>query len=250
MAVGYDYYEAAKLIIDAGGDPGIVNIAGWDNLGRNVPYSSFTSISYLGFPACKGLEGDKSLGIAALISAQTSEEALNALNICEVRQINCIFVCYWIYSAESICLFATSKRRKIWTKQVLSQLGWRWRSNWKPSGPMFTRRNSRLYQPRFEGTTIFLYINTSYHCTCHPRNVLNDRRLKSMHSGAIFYSCIKWLCTKVAKILYKALNRTVMNSILLSAIFYGKGISWSNPSIKTPVFNRHRICTKVAEFFT
>eukprot|EP01037_Dinobryon_pediforme_P022638 gene22638-23854_t len=65
MAVGYDYYEAAKLIIDAGGDPGILNIAG--------------------FPACKGLEGDKSLGIAALISAQTSEEALNALNICEQK---------------------------------------------------------------------------------------------------------------------------------------------------------------------
>ena len=28
MAVGYDYYDAAKLIIDAGGDPRILNIAG------------------------------------------------------------------------------------------------------------------------------------------------------------------------------------------------------------------------------
>jgi ankyrin repeat protein len=28
MAVGYDYYDAAKLIIDAGGDPRILNSAG------------------------------------------------------------------------------------------------------------------------------------------------------------------------------------------------------------------------------
>ena len=28
MAIGYDYYDAAKLIIDAGGDPKILNLAG------------------------------------------------------------------------------------------------------------------------------------------------------------------------------------------------------------------------------
>lgn len=38
MAVGYDYYDAAKLIIDAGGDPSIENLAGSALCGYNIPY--------------------------------------------------------------------------------------------------------------------------------------------------------------------------------------------------------------------
>ena len=38
MAVGYDYYDAAKLIIDAGGDPSIENLAGSALSGYKILY--------------------------------------------------------------------------------------------------------------------------------------------------------------------------------------------------------------------
>jgi ankyrin repeat protein len=62
MAIGYDYFQAATLLIEAGADCSISN--------------------ELGFPASRGLEGDKCLGIAALVSAQTSSEAMKALELC------------------------------------------------------------------------------------------------------------------------------------------------------------------------
>jgi ankyrin repeat protein len=63
MAVGYDYYIAAKFLADAGADPEALND--------------------LGFPARKGLEGDKCFGIAALISAVSADDVTNAFELCE-----------------------------------------------------------------------------------------------------------------------------------------------------------------------
>ena len=63
MAVGYDYYQCAKMLVDAGADQNIENDSG--------------------FPSNRGIEGDKSFGIAAFISAQTIEEALLAFTLCE-----------------------------------------------------------------------------------------------------------------------------------------------------------------------
>lgn len=63
MAIGYDYYDAAKMLMDAGAKPDIINEAG--------------------FPASRGLEGDKTLGLAALACAKTTKEAQYALELCE-----------------------------------------------------------------------------------------------------------------------------------------------------------------------
>jgi ankyrin repeat protein len=63
MAVGYDYYIAAKYLLDAGADPEILND--------------------LGFAARKGLEGDKCFGIAALISSLNADDVTAALEMCE-----------------------------------------------------------------------------------------------------------------------------------------------------------------------
>ena len=68
MAVGYDYYEAAKMIITAGGDPNITNNKG--------------------YPAHLGLDGDKSMGIAALFSASSGDEIISAFTLCE-QQLSC-----------------------------------------------------------------------------------------------------------------------------------------------------------------
>ena len=65
MAVGYDYYDAAKMLIDAGADDKLEND--------------------LGFPANLGLEGDKALGIAALVCAQTVQDVEVALALCEAK---------------------------------------------------------------------------------------------------------------------------------------------------------------------
>mmetsp|Transcript_9826 Transcript_9826/g.13492 ORF Transcript_9826/g.13492 Transcript_9826/m.13492 type:complete len:105 (+) Transcript_9826:242-556(+) len=65
MAIGYDYYDAAKLIIEAGGDISIKNLAD--------------------FAAERGLEGDKSLGVAALVSAKTAEDVGVAFTLCEQK---------------------------------------------------------------------------------------------------------------------------------------------------------------------
>jgi hypothetical protein len=65
MAVGYDYYECAQALIKAGGDVTIENDAGHQ--------------------AQRGIDGDKSLGLCALISAKTGKDAADALKMCEER---------------------------------------------------------------------------------------------------------------------------------------------------------------------
>lgn len=63
MAVGYDYYETAMLLIEAKADPLKQNAAG--------------------FAAKNGIDGDKTLGLAALVSAKTGADAAYALELCE-----------------------------------------------------------------------------------------------------------------------------------------------------------------------
>ena len=63
MAVGYDYYEVVELLLAAGADENLTNAAG--------------------FPANAGLDGDKSIGFAALISSKTKEEAEKAFVLLE-----------------------------------------------------------------------------------------------------------------------------------------------------------------------
>lgn len=65
MAVGYDYYECAMLLIEAKADPLMKNTAG--------------------FPAQNGIDGDKTLGLAALVSAKTGDDVVFALDLCEQR---------------------------------------------------------------------------------------------------------------------------------------------------------------------
>ena len=65
MAIGYDYYDCAMLLIEAKGDPLMKNEAG--HAGQN------------------GIDGDKTLGLAALISARNGEDVMNAFNLCEER---------------------------------------------------------------------------------------------------------------------------------------------------------------------
>lgn len=63
MAIGYDYYQTAKMIIKAGGDLELLNDGG--------------------VPAKFGLEGDKALGIAALATAETVDDVVEAFDLCE-----------------------------------------------------------------------------------------------------------------------------------------------------------------------
>jgi ankyrin repeat protein len=63
MAVGYDYYETAMLLIENKADPEIKNAAG--------------------FCARNGIDGDKTLGMAALVSAKTTDDVNHALELCE-----------------------------------------------------------------------------------------------------------------------------------------------------------------------
>ena len=63
MAVGYDYYETAMLLIEAKADPLKKNAAG--------------------FAAQDGIDGDKTLSLAALVSAKNGEDANYALDLCE-----------------------------------------------------------------------------------------------------------------------------------------------------------------------
>jgi ankyrin repeat protein len=66
MAISYEYYECAKLLMDAG--------------------ASLEETNNDGIPAHKGLEGNKSLAIAAWVSAEKSKmlpDVLNALDLCE-----------------------------------------------------------------------------------------------------------------------------------------------------------------------
>jgi hypothetical protein len=63
MSVGYDYYEASMSLINGGADQEIPN--------------------ELGFIAIMGLEGDKSLGMAAFLCASTIAEFIHAFTLIE-----------------------------------------------------------------------------------------------------------------------------------------------------------------------
>lgn len=63
MSIGYNYYESAKMLTDAGADPFILNDAG--------------------FPGSRGLDGDKTIGIAALASATTAAQVEAAFVFCD-----------------------------------------------------------------------------------------------------------------------------------------------------------------------
>lgn len=62
MALSYDYIEVSEFLLASGADRTIINEAG--------------------FPASKGLEGDKSLPALYLATASTTQEALKALDVC------------------------------------------------------------------------------------------------------------------------------------------------------------------------
>ena len=75
MAISYDFYEVARAMLAAGADENIQN--------------------EMGIPAHLGLDGDKSLGIAALVCAETGKDVYAAFDLCEakiasVNQINFI----------------------------------------------------------------------------------------------------------------------------------------------------------------
>ena len=61
MAIGYDYYAAAKVLLANGADNNATNVAQ--------------------FPASKGLEGDKSMAGAAIVCAATVDEFMDALKL-------------------------------------------------------------------------------------------------------------------------------------------------------------------------
>jgi ankyrin repeat protein len=63
MAIGYDYYETAILLMENGSDTEMKN--------------------ELDFPAKYGLEGNKALGIAALIVAKNSNDVLEGFQLCQ-----------------------------------------------------------------------------------------------------------------------------------------------------------------------
>eukprot|EP01038_Epipyxis_sp_PR26KG_P013454 gene13454-18046_t len=63
MAIGYDYYDAAKLLLENDANETITNLAGHQ--------------------ARRGIDGDKTIAIAALICAKSAEEATSALSMCE-----------------------------------------------------------------------------------------------------------------------------------------------------------------------
>lgn len=68
MAISYDYYDCSIYLVANGADKNIKNDSGFD--------------------AIKGLEGDKSLGMVALISAERLKDAklgAEALNMCETN---------------------------------------------------------------------------------------------------------------------------------------------------------------------
>ncbi len=63
MAVGYDYYETALLLMNAGADAEALNDSG--------------------VAAKFGLEGDKAIGIAALAAASSHSDVVHAFTLCD-----------------------------------------------------------------------------------------------------------------------------------------------------------------------
>jgi ankyrin repeat protein len=70
MSIGYDYYECSILLMESGGEMDVKNEAG--------------------FSASLGIEGDKTLGLAALVCAKTYADVFNAFNLCDdkIEEVN------------------------------------------------------------------------------------------------------------------------------------------------------------------
>jgi len=104
MAVGYDYYDAASMLIKAGADENLTND--------------------LGFPSHLGLEGDKAMGIAALICAQSASDVDNAFVMCEAK-IECLnkinFVSAGLKAKKNLGGFWTTEHQEIF-KKITSRL--------------------------------------------------------------------------------------------------------------------------------
>ena len=62
MAMAYDYYEVVYALIDRGADVTVTNDAG--------------------FPASRGLEGDKSLALLAMVAAKDEAAVIAAMKLC------------------------------------------------------------------------------------------------------------------------------------------------------------------------
>jgi hypothetical protein len=104
MAVGYDYFEVAKMLIAAGGDENMLND--------------------LGIPAHLGLEGDKAMGIAALVSAETAEDVEEAFSLCEAKLTNLNkinFVSAGLKAKKGLGVFWTSEHQNTF-KSITSRL--------------------------------------------------------------------------------------------------------------------------------
>jgi ankyrin repeat protein len=68
MAVEYDYYDACKLLLDAGADPAVKNDDGH---------------------ACLvGIEGEKSMAVVQLLCSKITEDVIDALTKCNQDQTN------------------------------------------------------------------------------------------------------------------------------------------------------------------
>ena len=65
MAIAYDFYETASIMISYGADENALN--------------------NLGIPAHLGLDGDKAVGIAALVCAETARNVDAAFALCESK---------------------------------------------------------------------------------------------------------------------------------------------------------------------
>ena len=100
MAIGYNYYHCAKVLTDAGADPLLLNDAG--------------------FPGNRGLEGDKTTGIAALASATTASEVNTAFEFCEseiedLKKVKSNFVQAGMAASKSL------KESNLWTSEMQSR---------------------------------------------------------------------------------------------------------------------------------
>ena len=78
MAMAYDYHEVVYALIDRGADVTVTNDAG--------------------FPASRGLEGDKSLALLALVAAKDETAVIAAMNLCGEKGRRVKFGCISFFS--------------------------------------------------------------------------------------------------------------------------------------------------------
>jgi hypothetical protein len=100
IAAQNGHLDLVKLLIEKGGDPNLMNKKNNTPLHMALSYDYIEVSEYLlqhgadgnllnesGFPARRGLEGDKCLGAVYLAAASNTAEALKALDIC-ARQLD------------------------------------------------------------------------------------------------------------------------------------------------------------------